>query len=189
MRFLISSILFLVGSGFATTSMSASYTIDPAHTYPYFEISHLGFSTLRGRFNKTSGSMTMDLAKKTGSVDIKIDASSVDTSHTKRDKHLSSPDFLNAAEFPFITYKSTKVSFSSDKTATVEGKLTILGVSKPVTLNVTHIGCGINPFNKNDTCGFNAVATIKRSDFGIKYGLPAIGDEMKLLIEAEGVKN
>ena len=189
MKVLLSTILFLLGSGFATTSMSASFTIDPGHTYPYFEIDHLGLSTLRGRFNKTSGSMTMDLAKKTGSVDVKIEASSVDTAHEKRDKHLRSPDFLNAAEFPYITYKSTNISFSSDTTATVEGDLTMLGVSKSVILKVTNIGCGINPFTKKDTCGLNAVATIKRSDFGIKYGLPAIGDEMKLLIEVEGLKN
>lgn len=188
MRIILSVILAMCGLVFASSSMSATYVIDPSHTYPSFEISHLGFSTMRGRFNKTSGSIQMDLKKKTGSVDISIDASSIDTAHAKRDKHLSSPDFLNAAEFPKITYKSSKVTFTGDKTAKVDGTLTILGVAKPVTLTVTSIGCGKNPFNKKDTCGFDAHATIKRSDFGIKYGLPAIGDEMKLLIEAEGVK-
>lgn len=171
------------------TSINAAekYTIDPDHTYPHFKISHLGFSTMHGRFNKTKGSLTIDRKNNTGSVEIVIDANSVDTAHEKRDKHLRSNDFLNVAEFPEITFKSTKVTLKGDK-ADVDGKLTIMGVSKPVSLKVTHIKCGTHPFNKKEVCGFDAETSIKRSDFGIKYGLPAIGDEMKILIEAEGVK-
>ncbi len=167
---------------------SEKYEIDPAHTYPNFEISHLGFSTMHGRFNKTTGHLTIDWDKNTGSVDIKIDAASIDTGFAKRDDHLRGPDFINVAEFPEITYKSTSVKIKGDKTATVEGKLTIMDVSKPVTLHVKAINCGVHPFNKKNVCGFDAEGEFKRSDFGVNYGLPAIGDEMKLHIEVESIR-
>lgn len=173
---------------FTSVLAADSYTIDPSHTYPNFTISHLGFSTMHGRFNKTTGKLTMDKAKGTGSVDITIDAASIDTGFEKRNEHLRSPDFLNAAESPEITYKSTKVTITGDK-ATVEGNLTIMGTSKPVTLNVDKITCGAHPMNKKEMCGFNATAAIKRSDFGVKYGLPAIGDEMQLNLEVEAFKD
>lgn len=162
------------------------YTIDPAHTYPHFAISHLGFSTLHGRFDKSAGELSVDWAKKTGSVNIKIEAASVNTGFAKRDDHLRSPDFLNAAEFPAITYKSTKVVIHDEMTATVEGNLTMVGVTKPVTLNVARINCGDHPMKKGAyVCGFDATGKIKRSDFGIKYALPAVGDEMVLTFEVE----
>lgn len=170
------------------SGMADSYTIDPQHTYPNFTISHLGFSTLHGRFGTTSGKLEMDQAKGTGSVDIVIDAASVDTGFKKRDDHLRSPDFFNANEFPEITFKSSKVTFAG-KGATVVGDLTIKGVTKSVSLAVDSINCGVHPFSKKNVCGFNATTQIKRSDFGVKYGLPAIGDEVNLTIEVEAVKN
>lgn len=166
------------------------YTIDPFHTYPNFEIDHLGFSIMHGRFGKTEGSLTIDWAKNTGSVDITIDAASIDTGMKKRDDHLRSPDFINAAEFPEITYKSTKVVINADKSAKVEGDLTLMGVSKPVTLTVKRINCGDHPMQKGTyVCGLNAEGMIKRSDFGVTYALPAVGDEMKLNIEVEAKRN
>lgn len=177
----------------ATGSASAaSYTIDPTHTYPHFTISHLGFSNMHGRFNKTMGKLDVDLEKKTGAVDITIDAASVDTGFAKRDDHLRTPDFFNVAEFPEIKYKSTKVTITGDNAATVEGNLTIMGVTKPVNLAVDHIKCGEHPMPQMKgkfVCGFNATAALKRSDFGIKYGLPAIGDDVKLTFEVEAIKD
>jgi len=170
------------------TGMAASYTIDPTHTYPNFTINHLGFSTLHGRFGKTTGTLNMDQAKGTGSVSILIDAASIDTGFKKRDDHLRSPDFFNVVEFPEITFKSTKVTFKG-KGATLVGDLTIKGVTKSVTLDVDSINCGVHPFNKKDVCGFNATGQLKRSDFGIKYALPAVGDDLMLSIEMEAVKN
>ncbi len=181
--------LAMVGLPFATMAAPASYTVDPDHTFPYFKISHLGFSTMQGRFNKTTGKLTVDLDKKTGSVNITIDANSVDTSHVKRDDHLRSPDFINAAEFPEITYKSSKVTIHDNNTATVEGNLTIMGVSKPVKLDVTQFKCGKNPMNEKELCGFDANTTIKRSDFGVNYALPAIGDEMRIELAVEAYKD
>lgn len=165
-----------------------AYTIDPEHTYPHFAISHLGFSTLHGRFGATQGKLTWDKAAKTATVDIKIDAASVDTGFKKRDDHLRSPDFLSVAEFPDITYKSSKVIFTGDKPTSVEGNLTIKGVSKPVTLSITRMHCGVHPMKKIDVCGFDATAKIKRSDFGVNFALPAVGDDMNLTLEVEAAK-
>lgn len=173
----------------ATSALADTYTIDNEHTYPHFATSHVGFSTLRGHFNKTSGKLVLDTAKKTGSVDISIEVASLDTSHAKRDEHLRSPDFFNAKEHPAITFKSTKTTFTGDKVTAVDGNLTIAGTTKPVTLAVTSMKCDVNPFNKKFACGFDANTKIKRSDFGIKYGLPAIGDEVELILEVEAIKD
>jgi polyisoprenoid-binding protein YceI len=166
-----------------------SYTIDPLHTFPHFSINHLGFSTMQGRFDKTSGTATLDRAAKTGSVEIAIESASVSTGYSKRDEHLKSPDFFNAAEFPNITYKSTAMHFKGDTPASVDGNLTILGVTKPVTLTIESFNCGTNPMSKKDECGAAASAQIKRSDFGIKFALPAVGDDVKLVFEIEAIKN
>jgi len=174
---------------FAVFAAKENYTIDPLHTFPNFTISHLGFSTMHGRFGNTTGKLTMDTANNTGSVEVAIDASSVDTGYKKRDDHLRSPDFLNATEFPEITYKSTKVTINGDK-ATVEGDLTIKGVTKPVTLDVQRIHCGSNPMKKEEyRCGFDATADIKRSDFDVTFALPAIGDDMRLMFEVEAIRD
>ena len=190
MRKILSVVVFTI---LPMTAMAAeSYTIDPLHTFPNFTINHLGFSTMHGRFGKTSGKMTINEAKHTGSVEVVIDAASVNTGFVKRDDHLRSPDFLNANEFPEITYKSTKVTINPDSSAVVEGNLTISGVTKPVTLNVKHMHCGINPMDPKKEqyrCGFDAVTSIKRSDFGVKFALPAIGDEMNIDLEVEAIRD
>lgn len=175
-----------------TAFAADSYTIDPLHTFPNFTINHLGFSTMHGRFGKTSGKLMIDDAKHTGSVEVVIDAASVNTGYDKRDDHLRSPDFLNATEFPDITYKSTKVSINKDSSAVVEGNLTISGVTKPVTLNVKRMHCGINPMDPKKVqyrCGFDAVTTIKRSDFGVKFAVPAVSDEMNIDLEVEAIRD
>ena len=184
---------FLLLTTLATLPASAvladSYTVDPAHTYVSFAINHLGFSTMRGKFNQQSGSLEYDPAAKTALVTIEIDSASIDTGHIKRDQHLSSPDFLNVAENPTISFKSTKAGWSGDKLDSVTGDLTILGVSKPVTLKINSINCGEHPFSKKLVCGFDAKASIKRSDFGVNYGLPALGEVLDLQIELEATKN
>lgn len=166
-----------------------SYTFDPPHTFPHFSINHMGFSTLQGRFDKTSGKVTLDRAAKTGSLDVSIEAASVSTGFAKRDEHLRSPDFFNAAEFPTITYKSTAIKFKGDAPATVEGNLTLLGVTKPVTLTIDAFKCGQDMMTKKEKCGAGATAQIKRSDFGMKSFLPAVGDDIKLVFEVEAIKD
>jgi len=185
-KFIVAATLFALP---ISATWADNYTIDPEHTFPNFTISHVGFSTLHGRFNKSSGKLVLDTAKKTGSVEISIDANSIDTAHAKRDQHLKSPDFFNAGEFPNITFKSTKVTFTGDKITSVDGDLTIMKTTKPVSLAVTSMKCDVNPFSKKYSCGFDANSKIKRSDFGINYGLPAIGDEVTLMLEVEAVKD
>ena len=144
---------------------------------------------MQGRFDDTSGKVTLDRAAKSGSVEITIKTASVSTGFAKRDEHLKSPDFFNAAEFPAITYKSTAMHFKGDAPSSVDGNLTISGVTKPVTLTIDAFNCGTHPMNKKDVCGAAASTQIKRSDFGVKYGLPAVGDDVKLVFEIEAVKN
>ena len=168
--------------------MAADYNIDPGHTYVSFAVNHLGFSTMRGKFDRQSGSMQFDPGAKKASVIIEIDATSIDTGHDKRDAHLQSPDFLNAVENPTITFKSTAVTWNGSVLASVSGDLTILGVSKPVTLTVTSMKCGPHPFSKKETCGFDASGSVKRSDYGVNYGMPAIGEILDLQIEVEASK-
>lgn len=178
-----------------TASFAAQehFTIDPLHTFPNFTVNHLGFSTMHGRFGKTKGTITMDKQAKTGSVDVVIDASSISTGYGKRDDDLLAPGFLDAVEFPDITYKSTKVTLNDDaSSATVEGNLTIKGVTKPVTLTVDSIHCGINPMDPKKQqyrCGFNATSRIMRSDFNVKAGLPLIGNELNLSFEVEAIRD
>jgi len=172
---------------FASSAFAASYEIDSTHTYPTFTIDHLGFSQMPGRFNKTTGTLVLDLEKGTGSVDITIDAASIDTGFKKRDDHLKSPDFFNVIEYPTITFKSTAIKFSEDNKATLSGKLTIMGVTKDVVLDINHIHCGKHPFNPKieEVCGFNATTALKRSDYGMKFSLPAVGDDVLIGISVE----
>jgi len=187
MRKLLAVVCALGVSGGAQAA-AEYFSIDPAHTYPHFAIDHLNFSTLYGRFDQTHGRLMIDRKNNNGFVEVKIAAVSVSTGFNKRDDHLRSPDFLNVMEFPDIKYESTSLHLNEDNTADVKGNLTLLGVSKPVDLKVTRIRCGTNPINKKETCGFEAETQIKRSDFGSKYGLPGIGDEMRLWFEVEAVK-
>jgi len=181
---------FLMTAAFALPATAAdSYTVDPAHTFPNFEINHLGFSTMHGRFGATTGKITLDTAAKSGSIDITIDATSIDTGHAKRDTHLKSDEFFNVAKFPTLAYKSSKLKFNGDKLSGADGELTMLGVTKPVSLAVTAFNCGPHPMNKKPMCGANATATIKRSDFGLSTYVPAVGDEVKITIEVEAGKD
>jgi polyisoprenoid-binding protein YceI len=173
-----------------------NYTLDPYHTFPQFEVDHLGVSTLRGTFRKSSGKFTLDPAAKSGSVELTVETASIDTGDSdkgsrprSRDDHLRTADFFNVAEFPRMTFKSTGVKFAGDRPAEVSGNLTLLGVTKPLTLKIDRWICKDNPMSKKPMCGGNASASLKRSDFGMKYGVPAIGDELRLIFEFEGYKD
>jgi polyisoprenoid-binding protein YceI len=181
--------VFLITAACALPAGAAdSYAVDPAHTFPYFEINHLGFSTMHGRFGASSGTIALDSAAKSGSIDITIDATSIDTGHAKRDAHLKSEEFFNVGKFPTLAYKATKLKFNGDKLSGADGELTLLGVTKPVSLVVTAFNCGPHPMTKKQMCGANATATIKRSDFGLSAYVPAVGDEVKISIEVEANK-
>ena len=182
--------LFALAGLFAAPAFAASetYVIDPSHTYPRFEYTHLGYSNQIQRFNKTSGSIVVDRAAKTGSVDITIDAKSVDTGYALFNEHIQGEDYFDTAKYPTITYKSTGVKFDGDKPVAVDGLLTIKGVSKPVTLTVTSFHAMPHPMLKKDAIGANAVARIKRSDFNAGKNAPQVSDEVTLSIAVEAVK-
>jgi polyisoprenoid-binding protein YceI len=167
---------------------AATYTLDPAHTYPQFEIHHLSFSTLHGQFNHTEGKITMDREKNLGSVDATIDVKSLDTGFAKRDEDLLAAPFFDAAQFPAMTYKSTKVTYQGKDKATVQGDFTLHGVTRPLILHVTRISCGMNPIMKKNVCGFDAWGEIRRSDFGMKTYVPIIPDQVKLVINSDAVE-
>lgn len=168
-------------------SHAGSYDIDSGHTYPSFSVSHLGFSIMRGRFNQSSGSFDYDPAAGTASVEVIIDTASIDTGHDERDEHLRGEDFFAAAEFPEIVFKSTEAEFAGENLKSVTGDLAMHGVTKPVTLMIDSVNCGAHPMNGKQICGFNASASLVRSEWNMNYGIPAIGEEIDLLIEAEGV--
>jgi polyisoprenoid-binding protein YceI len=182
---------------FSASAAPESYTIDPFHTFVQFEVDHLGgVSRIRERFDKSAGKFTLDHPAKTGSLDVTVQTASVSTGDSDkgsrpraRDEHLRSPDFFNVAEFPTMALKSTKVVFKGDNPGSIEGNVTLLGVSKPVTLNIERWKCMPHPQSKKDMCGGNATGSVKRSDFGMKFAIPGVGDELALWIEVEGYKD
>jgi polyisoprenoid-binding protein YceI len=180
------AILFAV---FASAALAApdGYTIDPMHTYPSFEAGHFQVSMFRGKFTKTSGRATLDRAAKAGSVDIAIEASSVDIGNPRLNDHLKSKDFFHVEQFPTITYKADTVKFNGETPSSVEGNLTLLGVTRPVPLALNWVKCFQHPMFKKEVCGADAIGTFKRSDFGMKYGLPVHGDDITLRIQIEAV--
>ena len=182
---LFAALFATAGAAFAAP---VSYNIDPTHTFASYEVNHLGRSVQAGTFTKISGKLTVDEAAKTGAVDVTIDAASLQTFLGDRDKHLKSADFFNVEKFPTLTYKSTAVEFKNGKPAAVKGNLTLLGVTKPVTLKLVNVTKAKHPMTGAENWGANAVATIKRSEFGMKTFLPAISDEVKLNIALEAAK-
>ncbi|OYX25045.1 MAG: polyisoprenoid-binding protein [Hydrogenophilales bacterium 32-62-9] len=174
----------------AATAQAApeTYTIDNSHTYPHFTYTHLGFSKQTHKFDKTSGKVVLDRAAKTGSVDVTIDATSVNTGYALFNEHIQAADYFDTAKYPTISFKSSKMNFKGDEPVSLEGDLTIKGVTKPVTLTVTHFKCMPHPMLKVPACGANASATVKRSDFNMGKNVPYVGDEITLTLAIEAMK-
>lgn len=168
-------------------AQAATYQIDSAHTYPQFEIRHLKFSMLHGQFNHTTGTITMNRAKRMGSVEVSIAVDSIDTGDAQRDKDLEAPSFFDAAKYPTITYRSTKVVYHGKHAATIHGKLTIKGHTRPVALKVTRIHCGPDPFGGGTRCGFDASTKIDRTAFGVSGDPGMIPDTVYLTINCDAV--
>lgn len=175
-------------AGSITPSKSTKYSFDPAHTQVLFKVGHLGFSNSHGRFDKFDGFFTFDAATPEASqVEVTIDARSVDMmGSAKWSEHVRSERFLNAEKFPEMTFKSTKVEKTGERTGKVTGDLTMLGVTKPVTLDVIFNNSGTHPHSGNHIAGFSATGMLKRSEWGMMGSLPAVGDDVSLIIEVEG---
>ena len=181
---------FIAAAGFSLSAVAApeDYVIDGSHTFPRFEYTHMGFSTQQSRFNNTTGKVTLDRAAKTGSLDLVIDADSIDFGLDAMNTHAKKADMFNVEKFPEITYKSKSLKFNGDQLVEVDGELTLLGVTKPVKLNVSKFKCIMHPRYKREVCGADASAEFKRSDFGLNYGMPAFSPEVKLAIQVEAIK-
>ena len=176
--------------GLNVPAMAAdSYTLDPGHTFPRFEINHFGYSTHHGQFNKTAGKLVLDRAAKTGSIEITVQTASIGTGDAKLEEHLRSPDFFNVEKFPTMVYKAKTLKFNGDSPASAVGELTLLGVTKPLTLTIARVKCAMHPMLKKENCGAEVSGTLKRSDFGMTQYVPALGDEVTLRIQVEALKD
>jgi polyisoprenoid-binding protein YceI len=166
-----------------------TYAIDPTHTFVIYEIGHFGTSTNRGRFDKKEGTVQFDRAAKTGKVEISFDLSGISTGVAALDKHLQGSDFFDIAKFPSARFVGDKFVFNGDKVSEVVGTLTLRGKSMPVTLKATNFNCYMNPLLKREVCGGDFETTLKRSQWGVSYGLEmGIPDDVRLLIQVEAVK-
>jgi polyisoprenoid-binding protein YceI len=186
-KFLIAALL--AASATAAFAAPDTYTIDPKHSYPSFEADHKGMSILRGKFTRSSGSVTLDRAAKTGSLEITVDAASLDFGLEALNNHIKSPDGFDVAKYPTAVYKGKAIKFNGEVPASVEGELTLKGVTRPLTLTINKFKCAENAMTKKEVCGADASAEFKRTDFGIGIATPASAPEVKLQIEVEAMKN
>ena len=174
----------------ATSAIAApkTFEVDGTHTFPRFAYSHFGYSTQISRFDSTTGTVVFDADAKTGSVDISIDMKSVNTGFADFNGHIQGEDFLDTAKFPKATFKSTKVNFQDGKPASIEGQLTIKGITKAVTLTVTSFQAMPHPMLKKDAIGANAFTMIKRSEFNAGKYVPYVGDDVRIDIALEAIR-
>lgn len=181
--------LALLASAGAAQAAPKNYTLDKPHTQILFSVNHLGFSNSYGKFTDYSGKFTFDPeAPATGSVEVTIDPKSVELNDAKWNEHVKAADFLDVEKFPAMTFKSTKIDVTGDKTANITGDLTLHGVTKPVVLATTYNKTDKHPYSGKTVAGFSATTTIKRSDFGVSYGVPGVADDVVITLEVEGLQ-
>jgi polyisoprenoid-binding protein YceI len=176
------------GAAGVANAQSATYTIEPTHTFVTWETKHFGTSTSRGRFDKKAGSITIDRTAKTGKAEITIDMKSMNTGVAPLDKHLTGDDFFAAEKFPEAKFVGSDFKFDGDKVVEVSGTLTMRGKTNPVTLKGTGFNCYDHPMLKRQVCGGDFETTVKRSLYDVSYGLPGIADDIRLLIQVEAIK-
>jgi polyisoprenoid-binding protein YceI len=185
------AVLALAALGATATARAeaVTYGIDPAHTFATFEIGHLGISTVRGRFDRKEGSVTLDRAAQSGKVELTIDVTSVSTGVEPFNKNLQGKDFFNTAEFPTARFVGDKFVFDGEKLTEVSGALTLLGKTNPVTLKALRFNCYMSPMLKREVCGGDFEGTLQRSQYGmnhlIQMGSP---DAVKLVVQVEAIK-
>lgn len=183
-------ILFvLISLGNALPVWADHFTLDPTHTFPSFEVDHLGISTQRGRFNSTQGKLTLDLDRKTGAVEISINAASIDTGFDKLEDKLRSEEYFDVKRYPNLVFSGNKFRFEDERLVAVSGKLTLHGVTQPVTLSVSRFKCGINVVRLRYVCGADLATQIKRSEFDMGKGTPFVGDEVNIMIQVEAARD
>ena len=186
-KFYVQTLSLCAGLMLCANAYSANYVLEPVHTQILFFCDHLGFSKSQGEFLKFSGHFSFDPENPSAAnVEVNIDTASIDMDHAEWNDHMRNEDFFDVEKFPTIEFKSTRVETSSNKQALVHGVLTMLGQTHPVVLNISHNKSGVHPFSGKYVAGFSASTTIKRSQWGMTYGLPALGDEVEIRLEIEG---
>jgi polyisoprenoid-binding protein YceI len=177
---------FVAGSALAEP---VTYQIDPSHTYPSFEADHFGgVSVWRGKFDHTSGSIVLDKEKGTGTVDITVDASSIDFGMPKLNEHAKSAEMFDVEKYPTATYKGKLTNFKDGLPTEVQGEFTLHGVTRPLTLTINSFKCMTYP-DKKEHCGADVHGSINRADYGISYGEKyGFNMAVKLAIQVEGVR-
>ena len=190
MKYTLAALSGLLLALVATFTIAApvNYTIDSSHTYPSFEADHMGLSVWRGKINKNSGTVVLDVEGKTGSVAVEMDMTTIDFGHDGMNKHGKADDILNVEKFPTATYKGTLTDFVDGKPTAVTGDLTLHGVTKPVNLTINKFACKIHPRSKAQVCGADASGSFQRDDFGVdfakKFGFDMTVD-LQIAIEAK----
>lgn len=172
----------------APVDAAEKYQVDPAHTYVLFKVMHLGVGYSYGRFDSPTGSIVWDEANPANStIAIAVDAASINTAVEKRDQHIRSADFLNSGKYTTIAFKSTSVAEKSADTYAINGELTLLGKTRPISIEARQTGNGKDPWG-NYRRGFKSIFVIKRSDWGMDFMLGGLGDEVELTVSVEGVR-
>lgn len=184
MHRLTAALLFLTAS-LPAAAKEERYRLDASHTAPAFAVSHLGFSTQRGVFDDSEGELRLDLDAKTGSVTVSIAAASVDTGHAERDENLRGEEWLAVKRYPTLRFESERFLFEGERLARVDGRLTLRGLTRPISLQVVHFHCGKHPMLMKRHCGAELAGSLKRSDYGMSAYFPAVGDEVRLSIQVE----
>jgi polyisoprenoid-binding protein YceI len=180
----------IAGAAFPAIAAPDNYTIDPTHTYPNIEFSHMGISVWRGKFNKTSGKISLDRAARSGTVEVTIDISSINFGLAAMDEKARSDDFFDAAKFPTATFKG-KLSFSGDKPRSIDGQITIRGMTRPATLSINLFNCMPHPMLKKEVCGADAEGELNWSEYGMKMSQYGQGDagKVRLRIQVEAIRD
>ncbi|CAA7627390.1 YceI family protein [Magnetospirillum sp. SS-4] len=165
------------------------FQVDKTHAKIIFAFNHLGFSTSYGLFSDFDATLSFDpKAPAQSALAVSINMDGIVTTVPKFDAHLKSPDLFDTAKFPTASFKSTAIEVTGPATGRITGELSLRGVTRTVVLDATFNGAGIHPMNKKYIAGFNASTRLKRSDFGLTYGLPVVGDEVTLTISAEFIR-
>lgn len=187
---LASAALALLAVPTTANAAAEKYLIEKPHTQILFSVEHMGFSRSYGKFIDYSGEIMWDKADPTkSSVNVKIPVSSLDMGDAVWKEHLLAEKMFNVVKYPDMTFKSTSIAVSGDKSATITGDLTLHGVTKPVTLNAKLRKAEMHPMMKKEWAGFSATTTIKRSDFDMKEGIPFVGDEIEITLEVEAYQD
>ncbi len=178
----------LLSAAHVATAKEVHYDVEPTHTFVHFDVVHAGTSTNRGRFDTIEGSIMLDVEARKGTADITVHPASVNTGVEPYNDHLRNADFLDVQAFPTAVFKSNDFAFEGDKVKSVTGTLTLLGQTHPVTLQAVRFNCYDSRHAKTEVCGGDFETTLQRSQFGMKFGLPNIPDEVRIMIQIEAVK-